>query len=383
MRTKLARSSPVGLLALLLALSLPGCGGGSRTTATTTVTTTTVPTQTVKVCSGLTDKCVFKQLPVNGTGFKPTVTNPTGTGCHVVDVSDYQPNVNWSQAAPYICGAVVKAGEGSSGSAGGQHFVTYWRALEALHKWHSGYWFMRGTVSCASQGQEIVNRLNEVGYASDKYAGPFQLDEEVPGANANNLALCVDGYIYRAFHRHAGIYTGPGTWPGGSHGSLTLWQAEYGPTLHTFWTPLVAWQCTDGQFGCVTYIPGVGYNDVSKNFGLVGELPTPPKPKLICFGKHAKVHNKTCSHVATRVAHLQSAESSSRRAFKLHDCILIRHNINRLKHNPGHLSRGEKRALKQAITAAHKRYRQRGCPVFHQRANYFRNHANRLIKQYS
>lgn len=295
------RVSFVAALLCLLAF-VSGCGGSSHKT---TPPQKSSPTRTVRVCSGLTDKCVQRTLPPTFKLARP-LTLTSGTGCHIVDISDYQGTPNWTTVAPYICGAVIKGGEGASTTAGGQHFVTNWNGAKAAGRWHAMYWFMRGSVSCATQGTLIVARLNAVGFKTDQLAGPPQLDEEVPGANVGNLAVCVDGIIYRAFHVHAGIYTAPGTWPGGSHGVSPLWQAEYGSILHAFWSPVVAWQCTDGVYGCVTSIPGLGYQDVSKNYGLISEVVVPPKPPTDPYAAYpagpVSIHNQKVSERSTVVA---------------------------------------------------------------------------------
>lgn len=255
----------VHILAVLLVVAaslLVGCGSSSPQ-----------PTL-VKVCSGLTDQC--HSAPIARLNRLAKLTH--STHCHVADVSDYQGVINWQRAKSAVCGGIAKAGEAGSFGGGGQ-FVANWQRLRAAGLWHSGYWFVRGTASCLTQASLIIQRLRAVGYATDRLAGPFMLDVEVRGANrGGTLAVCIDGYIFHEFHRHAEIYTASGTWPGGSHGALALWQAAYGSFLTPFWQPVNLWQCTDGVVGCVYYVPGIGFGDVSVNLGLIQQA-APPAPK--------------------------------------------------------------------------------------------------------
>lgn len=254
------------LAVMALCLALVGCGGSSQP-------------KLVKVCSGLTDQC--QTAPLSKVNRLAKVNH--STHCHVSDVSDFQGVINWNRAKTAVCGGVIKAGEGASSLAGGRQFVANWFGLKAAGLWHSGYWFVRGSASCLTQANLIIQRLRGVGYATDKLAGPFMLDVEVPGANGNGfLAVCIDGYIFHAFHRHAQIYTASGTWPGGSHGSLALWQAAYASFLSPFWQPVNLWQCTDGVHGCVYFVPGIGFDDVSVDLGVVSQRTVaPPNPLAI------------------------------------------------------------------------------------------------------
>lgn len=273
------------LVIAALALSVAGCGGSKPHHAPP-------PQPTIKVCSGLTDKCA--------TAPRSTLTAPQlhpSHGCKIVDVSDYQGFIRWSNTTKTICGAVNKAGEGSS-YVGGRYFAHNWAAQRALHLWHSAYWFVR-PVGCEVQARLFIARLKSVHYGSDPYAGPPQLDEE---AHAN-YAGCFKRRIRAALHVEPGVYTGPGTWPGGSHAGLTLWQAEYGPTLHVFWRPVVAWQCTDGIYGCRTFVPGIGWDDVSVNLGMTNlHGPGHNRP---CFGR-GHSGSPRCRAVQARVTTLRA-----------------------------------------------------------------------------
>lgn len=269
-RAHKALAMSVALFAFLVA----GCGGGSHKTPTPTPPPAAL--KTVRVCSGLTDRCHTENLPANGGRFQLTAPRASGPGCRIVDVSDYQGVIHWPTTKPVICAAVVKMGEASSYAAGGRDFDANWSGLRAAGIPHTGYWFLRPYATCQTEAGLIIAKLEQIGYAHDPLALPFQLDGEVPGIGSQ--LLCIDARVFAAIHRHVGDYTAPGTYDGGAHTGLTLWQAEYGPTLHAIWQPVVAWQCTDGIFGCKTFVPGIGYDDVSLNYGLAAELPGKPKP---------------------------------------------------------------------------------------------------------
>ncbi len=276
---------------ITLALVLAGCGGASPK-----------PAQTVRACSGLTDTCHSTSLNRLEQISRLTAPRFSG-GCSVVDVSDYQGYLNWATIKPYVCGGITKGGEGSS-YAGGGYFVHNWTQMRALGIWHSMYWFVRGYSGCQTQASLIIARLQSVGYAHDPSAGNVDLDMEVPGANDGGMAGCLASRIYAAFHRGSDIYTAPGTWPGGSHAGLPLWQASYGSYLSPYWQPVLAWQCTDGVYGCVHYIGGIGYGDVSINYGIINERggPPPAPPRIHCYGPRKQDRSAYCNRIYRSVA---------------------------------------------------------------------------------
>lgn len=268
----------VGVVALLVA----GCGGGPPSHPPPRA-------RTVRICSGTTDTCHLVDLDKL---YRLAKVAPQ-TGCRIPDVSDYQGFVDWAAAKSVICGGITKMGEGG-GFAGGTQFFRNWSQLRQLGLWHTAYWFVRSSASCATQATLIIGRLHAVSYETDPLAGPMQLDEEVPGSN---LTACLDHAIFVVFHRHAMVYTGPGTWPGGDHAGVALWEATYGSHFVPVWNPVLLWQCTDGVFGCVTRIPGIGFGDVSVDRGItkLTRAPAPP-PRPHCFGAHWH-HTSTCRRV--------------------------------------------------------------------------------------
>jgi len=248
----------------------------------------------IRFCSGLTDTCSTQPLRY-GLVFG-------GAQGRIPDVSSYQGHPDWNAAkASGIAGAIFKAGEYGPDPDAAYNA----QQLNALHIWHALYWFVRNT-GCSHEAAQIIAAAHAYGVSV------VVNDLEVPEAAGYGACLI-------PAERHAGLipvdYTAPGSWPGGAgYGLAPLLQAEYGPVLHPFWRPVVAWQCTDGKYGCVTYIPGIGVDDVSSDLGIT-RLGTPPAPpRIICFGSRWNRHAKVCRTVRPAVAKWSRARDASQRA---------------------------------------------------------------------
>lgn len=262
----------LALLTVLVALLVAGCGGSTPTSHSVGATGSTgaTGTKTVQVCSGLTDKCTTITVP--STPIPTSGVIPGGP--KFPDVSSFQGHPNWvaTKAAGYA-GAAIKAGE----FVEDPDFAFNATTLRSLHMFWAPYWFVRNT-GCTHEGNQIVSVINSVGGLT---SGPVILDMEVP--EAFGYAGCLDSIIFRAFHRHAVIYTAPGTWPGGSHFGLSLWEADYNfsASISPFWKPMVAWQFTDSSVGPKFFVSGVGWGDVSVDYGLTKLVPSPVDPFAI------------------------------------------------------------------------------------------------------
>lgn len=191
------------------------------------------------------------------------------------DVSSWQGYVNWpavagwQRAHGWSTGGVFKMGEyGVDPQASSNSLGT--RSLS----WRSGYWYIRNT-GCQHEANQIAAGARAYGLRL------VWLDLESP--EARGYGLCLTPPLRRV-GLVVGEYTSPGTNPGGVDTSDPLWQATYGSGFSPIWHPVVAWQCTDGHYGCRTYVPGIGYDDVSIDFGiarLFGPPPPPPDPLAI------------------------------------------------------------------------------------------------------
>lgn len=255
---RIAKFSVLPLL-VALALALASCGGSS----TTTQTKSPGPSLSTLCPAGHgTMGCSLHGAPVN-----PKLTALAPSGAKFPDVSSFQGHPNWAEAKPFISMAVAKAGEFQEDPDFTWN-VSQFKKLGI--KW-SAYWFVRNT-GCAHEGAQIVSALRSVGGPTSL---PPVLDVEVP--EARNYAVCLADTIHNAFGRWPIIYTAPGTWPGGVNGNLPLWIATYGPRFGCIWTcHPVAWQFASPPF--VFYnVPGIGFGDVSVDFGF-SKLTPPPAP---------------------------------------------------------------------------------------------------------
>jgi hypothetical protein len=151
-------------------------------------------------------------------------------------------------------------------------------SLHQLGMWAAGYWFVRAT-GCQSEAKQIVAEAKALGIKI------VVLDSEVP--EARGYTACLAPSI-----KSAGLivleYTSPGSNPDSVNPGLNEWVAAYGPAhVPCVFTcnvnvagkqSILAWQCTDGRFGCVISVPGIGLGDVSVDYGItkVGAPPPPP-----------------------------------------------------------------------------------------------------------
>lgn len=257
---------------------------------------------------GVPGACTAKPVQVYGTKVVP-VDPPADAS--IPDVSSYQGNVDWAAvkawqlAHHYVPAGIFKMGEYVEDPYAARNAAV----LTQLHMWHAGYWFVRNT-GCAHEGEQIVATARALGLRV------VLLDIEVPEARGYDTCLTP---ILRHAHLFVGEYTSPGTYPGGSSSTNVAWMAAYGPMVAPsapWHGRVVAFQCSDGVFGCVTDVPGIGRIDMSVNMGLTKirdtvAVPKPkpkpqPKPKpaplpkrTVCFGKGAQ-KNHSCAVVHTR-----------------------------------------------------------------------------------
>lgn len=209
------------------------------------------------------------------------IQKPTATQGLFPDVYEGQGNVNWGSVRAWQLqhgwhpAGIFKMGEFRIDNEA----INNTRQLHALRMWLSGYWFVRNT-GCQNEGDQIIAAAHALGVTI------VSLDLEVP--EAAGYGACLTPYL-----QHHGFivvqYTSPGSNPGGlSTSSSGIWQAEYGPVLHPISNNIVAWQCSDGVFGCATFVPGVGSDDVSIDKGITSlGVPKPPPPDP--YAKYPKV----------------------------------------------------------------------------------------------
>ena len=111
--------------------------------------------------------------------------------------------------------------------------------------------------------------------------------------------------------------------------------------------------------------------------------PNPPPPRLICFGVHAKLKNATCRRVRARVARADRAYAASLLAQEWRGCSTLQQRIGwfsgRLRAHP----RVKTIRRRRALAVSRREYHRRACALFVQRIAYFNRLHAQLVKQYS
>jgi hypothetical protein len=268
------------------------------------------------------------------------------------DVSSFQGHPNWAAARPFIDGAAVKAGEYHEDP----DFAFNVAELKRLGIRWAPYWFVRNT-GCAHEGAELVAVIRSVGGLT---SGPVVLDEEVP--EAAGYVPCLDAAVFAAFHRHAVIYTSPGTWPGGSSAGLGVWVAAYGPSSppNMFGKRPLAWQFTDGISGRVTFIPGIGTGDVNIDYGLMSLQAAPPLP--VCFSH--RISAKACAAVKAKIAGYERAVAASQRVYVARGCAVLEQRMQWFDHNLFASTAAETESRARGLLASLLAFDRQSCGVF-------------------
>lgn len=359
-----------GIAAVFIAVSVAACGGGTKTVtviqsaspqqqpaskvAAQSPVSQVTKTQVSLPCppppgEGVMGACTPKPVQVFGTKVTPVTVDPPAS---IPDVSSYQRVVNWPairrwQLSHHFAPAgIFKMGE----YVLDPYASTNNAALTRLHMWRAGYWFVRNT-GCAYEGTQIKNEARTLRLKI------VELDVEVP--EARNYDGCLTAILKRA-GLIVGEYGSPGAYPGGSHTGDPAWVAAYGPANPPFapWGgKVVAFQCTDGVFGCVTYVPGLGRSDMSEDLGITRLGLVKPDPygfldkTVRHFGRdHASEYNtvKTWDRSKCRNPVRRPVCQSSR--FHL---TLLRDRLNTVTHGRG------TRSQRVRIAALNRRLSQR------------------------
>lgn len=259
--------NPLRRKLLLLAIATVVCffviACGSPTRTTETVKTAPTPTLHQKCPPGNS----YMGCSLQGS-LPKALLGATPSGKKFVDVSDWQPNVNWRFVKDAgVFGVVVKAGEGT---AQDPTFAEHVAGAKRAGLLVQAYWFVRPVSPCRAEGEAIARTV--------PHGMRVTLDEEVPGIAG--YAYCVAGEVQRSTGVRPADYTSPGTYSDPSGRALGLWQATYGPSLAAIWHPVLAWQYTDAAS-----IAGLSL-DESVNYGLFPTSKPKPKPKDIGGAQH-------------------------------------------------------------------------------------------------
>lgn len=294
------------LTPLLAAIALLLAACGSTTTETVTKTTPVVqraqPTPLVGA-QGPSTAEIARVCPPGHAAMGCSVQPAPGTrppraflapprGLLFPDVYEGQGAVNW---------AAVKAWQGQHGWHAtaifkmGEYRLDFQAQRNAaltlsLGFWRSGYWFVRNT-GCSAEAQRIMSAAHLL------HILIVSLDLEVPEARGYGACLSP---ILRQHGFIVVAYTSPGSNPGGVDTTDPLWIATFGSGFSCIWTcSPVAWQYTDGQYGAVTFVPGVGNDDVNVDLGITKLGAPPPDPYALYpkdvwslgHGQHASEYN--------------------------------------------------------------------------------------------
>lgn len=230
---------------------------------------------------GVLGTCTPKPVvPLGASTLAPAKVDPPAS---IPDVSSWQGHPNWSAVKSwqvshgYTPGGIFKIGEYTIDPDASYNNAS----LKSLGMFRAGYWFVRRT-GCTTEASQIINEAKALGLKV------VFLDTEVP--EASGYGNCLTPPL-KAAGLTVGTYASPGAFPGGSPPN-PAWIAAYGPAnppAAPWGGPIKAFQCTDGVFGCVTDVPGIGRGDVSVNYG-VTKLGAPTAPlcsRTECYGKFA------------------------------------------------------------------------------------------------
>lgn len=302
------------LLAALLLLA--GCGGGASSSSSSTETSLTSTTSSTPItpapgggvvtipgpvearpvpirrpsAEAIHAKCVQGQAVMGcATSATPNLHRGPGLAIPPVplfpDVSVWQGAVNWGAVASWQRShgwhptAIWKMGEYTVDRQASRNASETAR----LGFYRAGYWFVRNT-GCSLEAGQIIGEARAEGLST------VVEDNEVP--EARGYAACLTPRL-RAAGFKVVLYSSPGANPDSSNpGVRYLWVAAYGPQhVPCLFTcsvgevgrqTIVAWQLTDGVFGFVTRIPGIGADDVSADYGigkvLAGPVAKPAAP---------------------------------------------------------------------------------------------------------
>lgn len=264
------RSILAVLLACLIAVAICACGGS---TSSSISTTTPSPAPQSALCPAGTG---FMGCSLSKTGptFGPRIAPPAGP--KFPDVSSFQGHPDWAAAKSqsHIAGAVIKAGEFTH-----EDPDAAWNAaqLKRLGIPFAVYWFDR-PISCGSEGAAIEQVAKSLG------ARLVIIDQEVSGIQGHYA--CLSPFVRAVTGQGPLVYRSASNDFDTSANNAPCWVAAYGPASAPACNGRpIAWQFTDGTFGPVVSIAGIGRDDVNVDMGLLARI-APPGPKVLGGKQH-------------------------------------------------------------------------------------------------
>ena len=175
---------------------------------------------------------------------------------HVIDISDYQTNIDWSELAKHCEGVIVKISEGCTLSRlHGKHIA----AASARGIPWGVYCYTHATTAARArqEAQKVLQALRALGYGKPKLGAWIDIeDEKVLSISPETVTACASAFIsaLNGVGIEAGIYASLSTYRANLKINLLAdyvpyWCAQYGPRCRfkDFFPrkKLRGWQYTD------------------------------------------------------------------------------------------------------------------------------------------
>jgi lysozyme len=208
------------------------------------------------------------------TLYEPIQVDTTATVPEGIDVSGYQPVVDWAQIAGSGLGfAFIKATEGTT--LVDHTFADHWARAKQAGLLRGAYHFFRPQQDALAQAKHFVAQL------ADRGELPPVLDVEIAdGVSPDKIVAGVSTWLdfVTASVRRPTVYTMPGFWnslPGTANLSdkADLWVAHWGartPAAVNGWSSWNFWQYTNKA--SISGIPGAASMDENRFNGSVADL---------------------------------------------------------------------------------------------------------------
>ena len=176
---------------------------------------------------------------------------------HVIDISDYQTNIDWSELKKYCEGVIVKISEGCTLSR--QHSKHIAAASARGIPW-GVYCYTHATTAARArqEAQTVIQALRALGYGNPKLGAWIDIeDRKVLSMPPDMVTACASAFIsaLNVVGIDAGIYASLSTYRTNLKINLLAdyvpyWCAQYGPRCRfKDYFPkkkLKGWQYTDG-----------------------------------------------------------------------------------------------------------------------------------------
>ena len=176
---------------------------------------------------------------------------------HVIDISDYQTNIDWSELTKHCEGVIVKISEGCTLS---RLHVKHIAAASARGIPWGVYCYTHATTAARArqEAQTVIQALRALGYGKPKLGAWIDIeDKKVLSISPETVTACASAFIsaLNSVGVEAGIYASLSTYRTNLKINLLAdyvpyWCAQYGPRCRfkDFFPrkKLRGWQYTDG-----------------------------------------------------------------------------------------------------------------------------------------